>query len=103
MTTGPEPRIRTDWGFVTPDSPAVSLRGGHEPVEHRQRVEWTGCAFRVVLDGLDREGRVAQPLDGPVVEVHLADVEAGVPGQGLGEHLDLVVLGGDLDEAGVDI
>ena len=48
----------------------------HEPVEDRQRVERPRRAFRVVLDGLDRQFAVAQALDRAVVEVDLADVEA---------------------------
>ena len=79
MTTGPEPRIRTDGrcpAAVTTRPRAGADAGGHEPVENRQRVERPGGPFRVVLDRLDRQLAVAQALDRPVVEVDLADVEA---------------------------
>src|SRR5689334_17806759 len=49
---------------------------GHEPVEHRERIERPRRALGVVLDRLDRLLGVAKTLDGPVVEVQLADVEA---------------------------
>ena len=48
-----------------------------EPVEDRERVERPGRALGVVLDGLDRQLAVAQALDRAVVEVDLADAEAG--------------------------
>ena len=94
MTTGPLPMISTDGlaGFT-----AQPL--GHEAIEDRQRVERTGRALRVVLDGLDRLGRVAQPLDRAVVEVALADDEAAVWRQRLADDLDLVVLRRHLDAA----
>src|SRR5450759_4814397 len=43
----------------------------HKPIEYRQRVQRTRAALGVVLDRLDRLHRVAQPLDGAVVEVDL--------------------------------
>ena len=62
-----------------------------------------GRPFRVVLDRLDRQVAVAQALDRPVVEVDLADVEPAGPGQRVGDDLDLVVLGGHLDEPAVHV
>ena len=93
---------------ATPACGSARSRGalhgrGHEPVEHRERVERARRALGVVLDGLDRLLRVAQALDGPVVEVDLADVEAGRGRQRVADDLDLVVLGGDLDEPEVDV
>src|SRR6185369_14033120 len=101
MTTGPEPRIRTEAGFwrVTSSIPSPSGRLRHEPIEHRERVEWARRALRVVLDSLDRERGVAQALDRAVVEVDLAHAEAGTRRDRRPDHLDLVVLGGDLDQA----
>src|SRR6478735_26043 len=107
MTTGPEPRIRTDAGF--PVSAAViarspsSARGRHEPVEDRERIEWSGRALRVVLHGLDRQLAVAQPLDRAVVEVDLADPEPGPLRQRRADDLDLVVLGRHLDEPHLEV
>ena len=94
----PGPRMRTEAGSAARDGAAVSrtvgarvaacgpgvrhprasggARRGHEPVEHRERVERPGRALRVVLDRLDRLARVAKTLDGAVVEVDLADAEA---------------------------
>ena len=46
---------------------------------------------------------MAQPLDGAVVEVELADAEPGRGRQRLADDLDLVVLGRDLDEPEVDV
>ena len=46
---------------------------------------------------------VAQALDRAVVEVALADDEAGLARQRLADDLDLVVLCGDLDAAGVEV
>ena len=74
MTTGPEPRIRTDAASgagpdrarldrrrrITGPSAArqpVRQRARHEPVEDRERVERPGRTFGVVLDRLDRAAR----------------------------------------------
>ncbi len=107
MTTGPLPRMRTDAGLapgrVTRRVPRGAAHGGDEAVEDREGVERAGRALGVVLDGLDRLVRVAQPLDRAVVEVELADVEAGRGRQRLADDLDLVVLGGDLDQTEVDV
>ena len=78
-------------------------RGRHEPVEHGERVERPGRALRVVLDGLDRQLAVAQALDRAVVEVDLADPEPGRGRQRVADDLDLVVLGGDLDEPELEV
>ena len=74
-----------------------------EPIEHRQGVERARRALRVVLDRLDRQRRVAQALDGAIVQVHLADVEPAAGRQRRADDLDLVVLGGHLDEPEVDV
>src|SRR6185503_12066610 len=106
MTTGPEPMIRTDAGFVVtwgPSSRGRGLERGNEPVEHRDRVEWTRCAFGVVLDRLDRELDVPQALDRAIVEIDLAHPEAAVARQRLAHDLDLVVLRGHLDVASVEV
>ena len=55
----------------------LASRGGHEPVEHGERVERPGRALGVVLDGLDRQLAWRRPSTEPVVEVDLADAEAG--------------------------
>src|SRR5262245_62097342 len=77
--------------------------GRDEAVEDREGVERAGRAFGVVLDGLDREIAVPEAFDRSVVEVDLADMEAARLGQRVAEDLDLVVLGGHLDVAGVDV
>jgi len=46
---------------------------------------------------------VAQALHGPVVEVHLAHVEAASARQGVADDLNLMVLRGHLDEARVEV
>ena len=46
---------------------------------------------------------MAQPLDRAVVEVDLADPEAGRRGQRVADDLDLVVLGRDLDEPELEV
>src|SRR3954453_11422926 len=108
MTTGPEPRIRTDAGFgrrapgvVTASPPGRDRLD--EPVEHGERIERARGALGVVLHRLDRLRAMAQSLDGPVVQVELADAEPGCVGQRVADDLDLVVLGGDLDGARVQI
>ena len=107
MTTGPEPRIRTDAGLWTRRAQRVRAsrrrRGRHEPVEDRQRVERPGRALGVVLDRLDRLLAVAQALDRAVVEVDLADPEARRRRQRLADDLDLVVLGGHLDQPHLEV
>src|SRR4051812_6474957 len=101
MTTGPLPRIRTELGFwwasIIGRSPG-SPRGGDKPVEHSERIERARSALGVVLDGLDRQLRMAQPFDRPVVEVDLADPEPGCGRERLADDLDLVVLRRDLDQ-----
>ena len=100
MTTGPLPRMRTEAGFGPGGLTGRSIRGrGDEPVEHGQGIERSGRALGVVLDGLDGQLGVAQALDRPVVEVELADPEPGRRRQRLADDLDLVVLGGHLDES----
>src|SRR4051794_10870282 len=118
MTTGPEPRIRTEAGFgpgaVMPAGMASSTAhpmtaagttrsSGDEPVEHSERVQRTGRALGVVLDRLDRLLAVAQPLDRSVVEVHLADVETRGRRQGPADDLDLVILGRHLHDPELDV
>ncbi len=83
--------------------PARASCGRHEPVEHLERVQRPRRAFRVVLDGLDRQLPVTQPLDGAVVEIDLADVEPGCRRDRMADHLDLVVLGGHLDTPKVQV
>src|SRR5688500_5427010 len=100
MTTGPEPMIRTDSGF-RPASTALCTdwhrvrppTRGDEAVEDGERIQRAGRALGVVLDGLNRQLHVAQALDRPIVEVHLADAEAAAARQRLADDLDLVVLG----------
>ena len=75
-------------------------RSGRRPPARRAD---PGDALGVVLDGLDRQRRVAQALDRAVVEVELADAEAGPRRQRLADDLDLVVLGRDLDAARVEV
>src|SRR3970040_3091679 len=72
---------------------------GDEPVEDGEGVERSGRSLRVVLDGLDREDVVAEPLDRSVVQVDLADVESARGRQRTPDDLDLVILGGYLDGA----
>ena len=84
-------------------APRLQRRRRDEPVEHGQRVERPGRALRVVLDGLDRLLAVAQPLDRAVVEVDLADPEPGRGRQRRADDLDLVVLGGHLDDPELDV
>ncbi len=81
----------------------AGARGLHEPIEDGHRVERTRRSLGVVLDRLDRALAVAQAFDRTVVEVDLADPEARCGRQRLADHLDLVVLGGHLDVAGVDV
>ena len=92
-------RLVARLGHARPPAPD----GGHEAVEHGQRVERAGRALGVVLDRLDGLVGVAQPLDRAVVEVDLADPEAAARRQRVADDLDLVVLGGDLDEPEVDV
>src|SRR3990172_2178862 len=100
MTTGPDPMIRTDAGLR---GVAGREEGVEEPIEDRERIEWRGRTFRVVLDGLDRQLTVPEALDRTVVQVDLADAEAGGGRQRVTNNLDLVVLGRHLDQTRVDV
>ena len=107
MTTGPgaedQDRGRL-LGTRSVNGPRLARRGRHdEPVEDGERVERAGRALGVVLDRLDRQLAVAQPLDGAVVEVDLADPEADAAGQRLADDLDLVVLGRHLDQPQLEV
>ncbi len=82
-------------------TPALLRR--QKPVEHLERIERTRGAFGVVLDGLDRQAVVAQPFDGAVVEVALADPEPALGRKRIAHHRHLVVLGRHLDAAGAEV
>ena len=92
-------RLRGTAAVVDRGRASRRSHGGHEPVEHRERVERARRALGVVLDGLDRLLAVAQALDRAVVEVDLADAEARRRRQRVADDLDLVVLGRHLDDA----
>src|SRR5690349_20755132 len=76
-------------GLMTTGSRPTPRRG-NEPIEHRQRVERARRPLWVVLDRLDRPLTMTQPLDGPIVQVDLADVEPGRRWQRIADDLDLV-------------
>src|SRR4029079_6324956 len=76
---------------------------GDEPVEYGQRIERARRALGVVLDRFDRQRLVAQPFDGAVVQVDLAQLEPGAGRYRVAHHRALVVLGGDLNEPQVNV
>ena len=81
MTTGPEPRIRTEAGFAAGRGHRRRRAPAGAAATNRSKTasasSGPGRALGVVLDGLDRQLAVAQALDRAVVEVDLADPEAG--------------------------
>ena len=80
MTTGPEPEDQ-DRGRLRAGRRSSSARRPIAAATNRSKTasasSGPGRALGVVLDGLDRLLAVAQPLDRAVVEVDLADPEAG--------------------------
>ena len=80
----------------------ASRRGGDEAIEHREGVERAGRALGVVLDRLDRELAWRRPSTDPSLRLTWLTRKPPLR-QRLADDLDLVVLGGHLDEAGVEV
>src|SRR5207249_2886798 len=82
--------------------PAARLHELDEVAEEVVAVVGTGAGLGMVLDGDDGELAVAEALYGPVVEVHVGQLELRALEEG-GIHREAVVLRGDLDVARLQV
>ena len=78
---------------------------GHEFGEVRKRVVGPRRGLGMVLHSEKRELAMANPLDGPVVEIEVRHLERGRSGNAvcIANHSETMVLGGDEHLVGADI
>ena len=105
MTTGPDPMISTEAGFTnglghrTATADAAATKRSNTASASSGPGAPSGWYWTVSIGRL----AVAEALHGPVVEVDLADPEAGPLRDRRPDDLDLVVLGRDLDQPELEV
>ena len=101
QTPGSAPRLSFWW----PPGSTVTLSasgGRDEPSQRGERVEWSQHPLGVVLDGLDGQSRWRRPSTDRSLRSTWLTRKPGAAAA-TRHDLDLVVLGGDLDQAELDV
>src|SRR3954471_1096648 len=83
----------------------VGGKGPEKFGEVGQRVVRAGSGLRVVLHREERQLAMANPLDGPIVEIEVGDFERRRPGNpgSISNYRETMVLSGDEDLIGTNI